>query len=89
MGNRMLKWFDSRHLKPDLEVLVDCCLVLAEEMDDRLEEGPEKTAGMRKLLEAKDCFVRAKLEGEEVLHRSETKSLTATWTPPPDTRISG
>ena len=26
-----------------------------------LKEGPEKTTGMRKMLEAKDCFVRAAL----------------------------
>jgi hypothetical protein len=29
------------------------------------EHLPEKSAGMRKLLEAKDCFVRAKLEAKE------------------------
>ena len=31
-----------------------------------LPEGAEKTAGLRKLLEAKDCFVRARLESEDV-----------------------
>jgi peptidoglycan hydrolase-like protein with peptidoglycan-binding domain len=34
---------------------------LAAEMDDVLPDGPEKSAGLRKLLEAKDCFVRAAL----------------------------
>lgn len=34
---------------------------LAEEMDVLLIETSEKTAGMRKLLEANDCFVRARL----------------------------
>ena len=29
------------------------------------ELTPEKTAGLRKLLEAKDCFVRAKLEADD------------------------
>jgi len=37
---------------------------LAGVMDDALVEGPEKSAGMRKLLEAKDCFVRAALEDQ-------------------------
>ena len=37
---------------------------LAENMDVSLSDGPEKTAGLRKLLEAKDCFVRARLENE-------------------------
>lgn len=34
---------------------------LAEAMESFLPDGPEKSAGMRKLLEAKDCFVRASL----------------------------
>lgn len=37
------------------------CHALAEEMIDRLPDGPELTAGLRKLLEAKDCFVRAEV----------------------------
>lgn len=31
-------------------------------MVDQLPDGPELTAGLRKLLEAKDCFVRAALD---------------------------
>jgi len=34
---------------------------LAYNLVDQLEDGPEFTAGLRKLLEAKDCFVRAAL----------------------------
>ena len=30
---------------------------LAKEMDDLLPDGAEKSAGLRKLLEAKDCLV--------------------------------
>jgi len=29
----------------------------------KLKHSPEVTAGLRKLLEAKDCFVRAGLDG--------------------------
>jgi hypothetical protein len=29
-----------------------------------LSDGPELTAGLRKLVEAKDCFMRAALEGQ-------------------------
>jgi hypothetical protein len=32
---------------------------LAHQMEEMLPDGPEKSAGMRKLLEAKDCFVRS------------------------------
>lgn len=35
------------------------CAGLAELMVSDLPDGPELTAGLRKLLEAKDCFVRA------------------------------
>ncbi len=38
---------------------------LANEMDARLPEGAEKSAGLRKLLEAKDCFVRSELTREK------------------------
>ncbi|EOZ0574688.1 hypothetical protein ABEM32_20420 [Escherichia coli] len=34
---------------------------LARVMDESLPDGPEKSAGLRKLLEAKDALVRAKL----------------------------
>jgi hypothetical protein len=36
---------------------------LAEAMIRDLPDGPELSAGLRKLLEAKDCFVRAALPG--------------------------
>ncbi len=35
---------------------------LAEKLEDMLPDGPEKSAGMRKLLEAKDCFVRCAID---------------------------
>ena len=63
--NRMLTWFDGAHLADDLREVSDACADLAEAMDEKLAEGPEKTAGMRKLLEAKDCFIRARIEGDE------------------------
>lgn len=61
--NRLLKFFRFDHLTagPVQNVSKECA-VLASKMDDVLLEGPEKTAGLRKLLEAKDCFVRARLE---------------------------
>lgn len=62
MGNRMLKWFKSAHLPDHLRAVSQACEGLGEEMDALLPESAEKTAGMRKLLEAKDCFVRAKIE---------------------------
>ena len=67
MANRMMRWFEYAHLPPHLQVVSRLCAVLAEDMDDHLPEGAEKTAGLRKLLEAKDCFVRARIEAEDPL----------------------
>lgn len=38
---------------------------LAEELIRTLPDGPELTAGLRKLLEAKDCFVRGAIDHHE------------------------
>lgn len=38
----------------------ECC-ALAEQMISTVPDSPELAAGLRKLLEAKDCFVRASL----------------------------
>lgn len=59
--NRLMKFFSYIHLPATLQEVSKPCAVLAELMD-LLPESAEKTAGLRKLLEAKDCFVRAKLE---------------------------
>ena len=60
--NRLMKFFTYAHLpKPLMDASTPCC-DLAFEMDTALPESAEKTAGLRKLLEAKDCFVRARLE---------------------------
>lgn len=61
MNSEILKYFKYEHLPPKLqEVSKDLC-ELARTMDATLPDGPEKSAGLRKLLEAKDCFVRAAL----------------------------
>lgn len=64
MANRMMRWFTYDHLPENLQTTSAVCCQLAALMDEALPEGPEKTTGMRKLLEAKDCFVRARLEGQ-------------------------
>ncbi len=62
MRNPIMKYFQYQHLKGDLQAISRDCAVLAETMDLRLPAGPETSAGLRKLLEAKDCFVRAALD---------------------------
>ena len=56
---RLMKYFKYEHLPEHLQEISRTCCALAQKMETSLVNGPEKTAGMRKLLEAKDCFVRA------------------------------
>lgn len=59
----IMKYFKYDHLPPHLQDVSKPVGDLATEMDFTLPGGPEKSAGLRKLLESKDCFVRAALEG--------------------------
>jgi len=49
------------HLPDRLDRISARVAMLAGAMVEDLNDGPELTAGLRKLLEAKDCFVRAAL----------------------------
>lgn len=62
--NRLMQFFKFAHLPPHLQEPSKSCADLAAKIDETLPEGAEKTAGLRKLLEAKDCFVRALLEAK-------------------------
>lgn len=61
MPSTTIQFFKFDHLKPELQEIVKPIADLAHLMEDTLPDGPEKSAGMRKLLEAKDCFVRSAL----------------------------
>ncbi len=60
----LLAFFVYGHLPPFLQSISRPFSELAYEMAGVLE-GPELTAGLRKLLEAKDCMVRAALAARE------------------------
>jgi hypothetical protein len=62
MPTTTLKYFAFRHLPPKLQVVSSPINELAGKLEMMLPDGPEKSAGMRKLLEAKDCFVRSALD---------------------------
>ncbi len=62
MTSTTIKYFAFAHLPEKLQVVSKPIGELAEKFEAELPDGPEKSAGMRKLLEAKDCFVRAALE---------------------------
>lgn len=56
--------FDFEHLPEHLRGISQQCHDLAETMIAELPDGPELTAGLRKLWEAKNCFVMARLLGK-------------------------
>jgi hypothetical protein len=61
MANPIMKYFASSHLPEPLRQVSAPIGDLATAMDITLPDCAEKSAGLRRLLEAKDCFVRAKL----------------------------
>lgn len=63
--DQMLKWFSYDHLPAHLQEISCHCAQLAQTMAMHLPPSAELTAGLRKLLEAKDCFVRARVEKEQ------------------------
>jgi len=58
----LLSYFTFGHLPARLQAVSSPCHDLAFTIADTLPDSPELTAGLRKLLEAKDCFVRAALD---------------------------
>lgn len=58
---QLLSFFEYKHLPESLQAVSLHFSNLAHEMVLELPDSAEFTAGLRKLLEAKDCFVRAKL----------------------------
>ena len=59
--DRMLKWFTFDHLPEPLKEVSFHFRELALTMCQLVEPGPERTVALRKLLEAKDAAVRARL----------------------------
>lgn len=57
----MMQFFAYAHLPVHLQNISKPFCDLAQQMIDTLPRNPERTAGLRKLLEAKDCAVRASL----------------------------
>lgn len=58
----LLRYFEYAHLPEHLQAVSKPCADLAATLVDALPDGPEFSVGLRKLLEAKDYFVRAALD---------------------------
>lgn len=61
MTDRMLQFFEYAHLPEHLREVSKPFGDLADKIAETLPSNPERTVALRKLLEAKDCAVRAKL----------------------------
>lgn len=57
--DRLLQFFVYEHLPPHLQEVSKPFGDLARQMAEELPKNPESTVALRKLLEAKDCAVRA------------------------------
>jgi hypothetical protein len=61
MNYEILKYFRYEHLPPELQKISKPFHDIAYEIFGELTPSAETSAGLRKLLEAKDCAVRAAL----------------------------
>lgn len=61
MDQPIMQFFAWEHLPPHLQEVSRPVGELATRMAESLPKNAETSAGLRKLLEAKDCFVRARI----------------------------
>lgn len=59
MTHQLIQFFSYEHLPQHLQDVSKQFCELAKKIDSDLPMNPEKTTALRKLLEAKDCAVRA------------------------------
>jgi hypothetical protein len=76
-SERLLTHFTYGHLPEPLQQVSKACAALAIAMAESLDStdpiaGAEVTTGLRRILEAKDCFVRARVALER--HKGEEKA---------------
>lgn len=72
----LLSFFDYAHLPPDLQAVSKPCGDLAHAMVGLDLDGAEMTAGLRKMLEAKDCFVRALVQAKRERAAADAKATS-------------
>jgi hypothetical protein len=65
MTHYLLQFFEYDHLPPHLQAISKPFAALASEIIMTLPDNAEKSMALRKLMEAKDCAVRAKLFKQE------------------------
>lgn len=66
MTNNLMQFFSYQHLPDNLQAVSKPFHEMAKELNKILPANPETTTAFRKLLEAKDCAVRAVLFKYEI-----------------------
>lgn len=66
MQDRMLQFFRHEHLRKDLQEIVLPFCATAEWIVKNLPQNPERSVALRKLMESKDCAVRAAIYEEPI-----------------------
>jgi len=72
MSRNLLQFFEFSHLPPTLRETSRMFCELAVKLEESLPDNPEKVTAIRKLLEAKDCAVRARIFKEQKEKVNET-----------------
>ena len=70
MGTTTIKYFGNGRLPLKLQAAAKPVDSLAHALESLLPDGPEKSAGMRKLLEARECFIRSMHEMPDLTEAS-------------------
>jgi hypothetical protein len=73
--NPIIEFFEYEHLPRHLQDISRPLQRIAATMERDLVPSAETQAGLRKLLEAKDCFVRAALAGAKPHHSPVDRSF--------------
>jgi ferritin-like protein len=76
-----MQHFSYAHLRPDLASVSQSFAELAHAVLNTLPNNAERTTCLRKLLEAKDCAVRAYLEGHTTVPAEPPEAVQDTDIP--------
>ena len=72
MSAHPLRFFDFGHLPPQLKEVASPFHRVAAWLVSNLPPSAERSAALRKLLEAKDCAVRAKVDETQIGHHARS-----------------
>jgi hypothetical protein len=60
-----LRWFEYSHLPYEIREVAEHIAHIAHEISDMIPDHPQLVLGLQKLIEAKDCFVRAAIAARD------------------------